>query len=75
MCALKKPGAFVYFILFLVHLYIYFDFFWLFKNHFCFISYSFLTCFLYNLNKQQVNNVSLLKKIWESGGGNPGKNP
>ena len=21
------------------------------KNHFCFISYSFLTCFLYNLNK------------------------
>ena len=26
-------------------------FFFSFKNHFCFISYSFLTCFLYNLNK------------------------
>ena len=39
----KKPGGFVYFILFLAHLY-FLIFKNLFKNHFCVMSYSFWTC-------------------------------
>ena len=37
----------------------YFVFFLSFKNDFSFISYLFSTCFIYNLNRQQINNVSL----------------